>query len=83
MLFNDEKRIQVKITEGSNVSDLIKHLCEKEMKDPRKDLFVLGDTVRPGVLVLINDSDWELEGDGAYVLQAKDSVLFVSTLHGG
>jgi hypothetical protein len=38
---------------------------------------------RPGILVLINDADWELEGEAAYALQAKDSILFVSTLHGG
>jgi ubiquitin related modifier 1 len=38
---------------------------------------------RPGILVLINDADWELEGEAAYVLQAKDNILFVSTLHGG
>lgn len=38
---------------------------------------------RPGVLVLINDADWELEGQEAYELQAGDEVVFVSTLHGG
>lgn len=38
---------------------------------------------RPGVLVLINDSDWELEGEVNYELQAQDNVVFVSTLHGG
>lgn len=38
---------------------------------------------RPGILVLINDADWELEGEAAYVLQANDNILFVSTLHGG
>ena len=38
---------------------------------------------RPGVLVLINDADWELEGEEAYELQDRDNVLFVSTLHGG
>lgn len=38
---------------------------------------------RPGILVLINDADWELEGEDEYVLQAGDTVLFVSTLHGG
>ena len=38
---------------------------------------------RPGILVLINDADWELEGEAAYELKANDSVLFVSTLHGG
>lgn len=38
---------------------------------------------RPGILVLINDADWELEGEGKYELQPKDNILFVSTLHGG
>ncbi|KFX96436.1 hypothetical protein V495_03650 [Pseudogymnoascus sp. VKM F-4514 (FW-929)] len=38
---------------------------------------------RPGILVLINDADWELEGGEAYVLQPGDNILFVSTLHGG
>ena len=38
---------------------------------------------RPGILVLINDADWELEGEEAYELQNGDSILFVSTLHGG
>lgn len=38
---------------------------------------------RPGILVLINDADWELEGQDAYELQAGDEVVFVSTLHGG
>ncbi|XP_043502458.1 ubiquitin-related modifier 1 isoform X3 [Polistes fuscatus] len=26
----------------------------------RLDLFMQGDTVRPGILVLVNDTDWEL-----------------------
>lgn len=38
---------------------------------------------RPGILVLINDADWELEGEEIYELQEGDCVLFVSTLHGG
>lgn len=38
---------------------------------------------RPGILVLINDADWELEGETSYALQAHDNILFVSTLHGG
>lgn len=38
---------------------------------------------RPGILVLINDSDWELEGEDQYELQNRDNILFVSTLHGG
>lgn len=38
---------------------------------------------RPGILVLINDADWELEGEESYELQSGDNILFVSTLHGG
>nr|POF13942.1 ubiquitin-related modifier 1 [Quercus suber] len=38
---------------------------------------------RPGILVLINDADWELEGEETYELQERDEVVFVSTLHGG
>lgn len=38
---------------------------------------------RPGVLVLINDADWELEGGPQYELKDNDNIFFVSTLHGG
>lgn len=38
---------------------------------------------RPGILVLINEADWELEGEEKYEVQKNDSILFVSTLHGG
>ena len=49
----------------------------------RPDLFAAGDAVRPGILVLINDTDWELEGGGAYALRDGDVIAFISTLHGG
>lgn len=38
---------------------------------------------RPGILVLVNNTDWELEGEGEYVLQNNDEIVFISTLHGG
>lgn len=38
---------------------------------------------RPGILVLINDADWELEGELDYELKDRDEVVFISTLHGG
>ncbi|GJJ14602.1 hypothetical protein Clacol_008868 [Clathrus columnatus] len=38
---------------------------------------------RPGILVLINDTDWELEGEGDYVLNDGDEIVLISTLHGG
>nr|XP_042130946.1 ubiquitin-related modifier 1 isoform X6 [Peromyscus maniculatus bairdii] len=86
---------------------------KKNLLKERPELFIQGESVRPGILVLINDADWELlEGlsgcwrgrQGAhpswrfeswmckisiflgeldYQLQDQDSILFISTLHGG
>ncbi|GFQ02432.1 ubiquitin-related modifier 1 homolog 2 [Phtheirospermum japonicum] len=49
----------------------------------RPEMFMKGDTVRPGVLVLVNDCDWELSGQLDTVLEEKDVIVFISTLHGG
>ncbi|OVA12376.1 Ubiquitin-related modifier 1 [Macleaya cordata] len=49
----------------------------------RPEMFMKGDTVRPGVLVLVNDCDWELSGQLDTTLDDKDVVVFISTLHGG
>ncbi|KAL0351437.1 UNVERIFIED_CONTAM: Oxysterol-binding protein-related protein 1C [Sesamum calycinum] len=49
----------------------------------RPEMFMKGDTVRPGVLVLVNDCDWELSGQLETVLEERDVVVFISTLHGG
>jgi len=38
---------------------------------------------RPGILVLINGVDWELEGGLEYVVEEEDEISFISTLHGG
>ncbi|KAF2821967.1 ubiquitin related modifier 1 [Ophiobolus disseminans] len=89
ILFGDQKKysllLPAKDESGApaNVAFLVRHLCDKVMKDPRKELFVLDDTVRPGILVLINEADWELEGEDKYEVQKDDHIMFVSTLHGG
>lgn len=51
----------------------------------RTDLFLSTDqqTVRPGILVLVDDTDWELLGGIDYEVQANDRIVFISTLHGG
>jgi len=38
---------------------------------------------RPGILVLINNVDWELEDEKNCELKTGDNVHFISTLHGG
>lgn len=49
----------------------------------RPELFVVDDSVRPGILVLINDVDWELLSGVEYEVQSGDTITFISTLHGG
>ncbi|GMM51658.1 ubiquitin-related modifier [Starmerella bacillaris] len=46
-------------------------------------LFLQDGLVRPGILVLINDADWELLDKEDTVVEDKDTILFNSTLHGG
>lgn len=48
-----------------------------------KLMFVESAHRRPGILVLVNDTDWELEGEGDYQLKEDDEIVFISTLHGG
>ncbi|TFY56746.1 hypothetical protein EVG20_g8807 [Dentipellis fragilis] len=68
----------------ADLSFLIRWLRDNLLTE-RAELFVDEGTgsVRPGILVLVNDTDWELEGEGAYEVQEGDEVVFISTLHGG
>ncbi|KAL1891793.1 Ubiquitin-related modifier 1 [Ceratocystis pirilliformis] len=92
ILFDGKPQLKVAIAASSvnddgapsiRMSELITHLGEEVMTDSRKDLFVLDGSIRPGIMVLINEVDWELEGEEECVLVSGDEVLFVSTLHGG
>lgn len=87
LLFNNVKKhtLQLPAQESSSpwtIKDLIQWIKMNLLKE-RPELFVQGDTVRPGILVLINDTDWELLGQLEYEVQSGDSVVFISTLHGG
>lgn len=44
-----------------SVRTVLAYMRDSMLKE-RPELFMQGDSVRPGILVLINDTDWELEG---------------------
>ncbi|KAI1292721.1 Ubiquitin- modifier 1 [Mortierella claussenii] len=68
---------------AANLKDLIAWTSIHLLKE-RPELFIADDgSVRPGILVLVNGSDWELEGELEYELQDRDEIVFISTLHGG
>lgn len=82
LLFENKKSIEVEVDTNSNLNHLIKVLKDRHLKE-HPELFYVDGSVRPGILVLINDTDWELEGEGDYILQPNDTISFISTLHGG
>lgn len=83
MLFDNKKAIDLQIAKaGFNMKDLIELLRAEHLKD-KEEMFVQSGSVRPGIIVLINDTDWELEDTTSYVLLPNDKIAFISTLHGG
>ena len=67
-----------------DVGDLIQWIVDNLIEHERDvNVFLENDSIRPGILTLINDTDWELEGEKEYVLEDGDVVSFTSTLHGG
>ncbi|EYC18568.1 hypothetical protein Y032_0027g1591 [Ancylostoma ceylanicum] len=65
-LVGNQKEHKVTVPcDGDSVTvfELIRYVKEVMLKDcNRSDLLVEGGTVRPGVLVLVNECDWELLG---------------------
>lgn len=80
-----EHKLSVPLEEGeATLKDLVDHITKTIITDPKDiPVFIEDDTVRPGILVLINDTDWELEGGEDYVIESGDVFTFTSTLHGG
>ncbi|KAI9229606.1 MAG: ubiquitin-related modifier 1 [Piptocephalis tieghemiana] len=82
-LTSTETVVQGPSGEGNvEMRHVIAHVKEQYLKE-RPELFVSDETVRPGILVLINDADWEIEGQLDYQVQDGDTIVFISTLHGG
>jgi len=84
LLFGKKKLHSIELPDTSSwtIKSLLVWIRENLLCE-RPELFIQGDSVRPGILVLINDIDWELLDSLNYQLKPNDNVLFVSTLHGG
>ena len=83
LLFGGAKAFAVSLPGAApTVRALIAHARGTLLRE-RVELFASGEGVRPGILVLVNDVDWELEGMLDCVLRDGDCVVLISTLHGG
>ncbi|XP_057333621.1 ubiquitin-related modifier 1 homolog [Microplitis mediator] len=84
LLVGNKKKHQINLSSDKvwTLKNLIFWIRDNLLKE-REELFIQNNTIRPGILVLVNDADWELMGQGEYKLSPNDTILFISTLHGG
>ncbi|XP_070531656.1 ubiquitin-related modifier 1-like [Ptychodera flava] len=85
LLFDKVKKHSVNLDKSHHpwtIKKLLVWIKDNLLKE-RPELFLQGDTVRPGILVLVNDADWELLGELDYEIEENDTIVFISTLHGG
>ena len=80
-MFDQVKEMHISVAEQT-LGELIAYIASALVKS-KPELFALANKIRPGILVLVNETDWELCGKETYVLKNKDTVVFISTLHGG
>lgn len=85
LLFDKQKSLRIELPKSKQewtIGKLIEHLGTNYVKE-RVELFSTGDRIRPGILVLVNEVDYEIVGGHNYVIKDNDTILFISTLHGG
>jgi len=86
LLVNNQKKHDINLPNTTDkpltLQDLLYWIRDNLIQE-RADLFMKDNSVRPGILVLVNDADWELLGQLEYTLEEGDNVVFISTLHGG
>lgn len=84
VIVNKQRVYDLDIPGELTVGGLMDYIVEKLIQSPRDvEVFIENGTVRPGIITLVNDTDWELEGEKECVLEDGDVVSFTSTLHGG
>ena len=82
LMFDKKKNIDLEMKDDAILSDVIEELRKNHLKD-KEEMFIQNGTVRPGIIVLINDTDWELCDNEQYKVEGNDTISFISTLHGG
>ncbi|KAF5278143.1 hypothetical protein FQR65_LT03659 [Abscondita terminalis] len=85
LLFGNKKNVEVSLPNTENqwtIGGLLKWIKDNLLEE-RPELFIQDESVRPGILVLVNDTDWELMDTVNYEIKPEDKIVFISTLHGG
>ncbi|KAF7456424.1 Ubiquitin-related modifier 1 [Cryptosporidium felis] len=85
ILTGNKQDIEIGIDElKSNSMKHLIHYIQENVILYRRDHFIeTGNKIKPGIIVLVNNCDWEILGSEDYVLCNGDHVTFIMTLHGG
>ena len=85
LLFQGMKKHQVTLPgqeEPWNIQNLLSWVKKNLLKE-KPELFIPGDRLQPGILVRMNNTNWEPLGELDYQLQDQDSTLFKTKRGGG
>ncbi|PLW12921.1 hypothetical protein PCASD_22100 [Puccinia coronata f. sp. avenae] len=87
-LFSNETSIKIQLAGPHTIRHLVSILSIRVKPQKSLSLFCAAGPewdIKPGILPLVNDEDWELlEPSGMdALLKHGDNVMFISTLHGG
>jgi ubiquitin related modifier 1 len=83
LLFDNKRQLDIELEDKDyTMAQFIDYLKKNYLKE-KEEMFVSGSSVRPGIIVLVNDTDWELLDTTSYKIEDKDNIAFISTLHGG
>ena len=60
MMFDNQKTLNLELQDETLTIERLIDILKKEHLREKPEMFVSGNSVRPGIIVLINDTDWEL-----------------------
>ncbi len=85
-MFEGKKKIdlelETRVDKPWTLESLIEELKRNHLKE-KEEMFVQGSSVRPGIIVLVNDTDWELLETVRYPWLPGTRSPLSLTLHGG
>ena len=59
-MFEGQKTLNIELEESDVTLERLIEVLKKDYLKDKPEMFVLGNSVRPGIIVLVNDTDWDL-----------------------
>lgn len=60
LMFEGQKAFNIELAEDEVTLEKLIDVLRRDYLKEKPEMFVLGNSVRPGIIVLVNDTDWDL-----------------------